>query len=42
MISTQQEKIVTTDAEKVVVIASAASGKTTVLVNELSTFSQKV
>lgn len=35
MISTQQEKIVTTDAEKVVVIASAASGKTTVLVERV-------
>jgi DNA helicase-2/ATP-dependent DNA helicase PcrA len=35
MISNQQNKIVTTDADRVVVIASAASGKTTVLVERV-------
>jgi DNA helicase-2/ATP-dependent DNA helicase PcrA len=35
MISNQQNKIVTTDADHVVVIASAASGKTTVLVERV-------
>ena len=35
MISNQQNKIITTNANKVVVIASAASGKTTVLVERV-------